>query len=400
MASADQRNEVVNRASAYRGTRFRGATERAATLQPLSQRKVLLASVSVWFVTFGFCMLVANYAGAAETKNVQELWQASPHADRESESFRHWDEDGEIPVSCAACHSTTGFLDYTGEDGSPALSVDAAVPPDTVVGCSACHHDAVESLESIPFPSGFSVSDGGGSTSCLVCHQGRLSTVQVDEKLDGLEADTISPELSFLNVHYRAAAASLYGTDAKGGYEYAGKTYAGRFAHPEPLDSCSGCHDAHALTVSADQCSSCHQGVTDDTLASIRLGSPDIDGDGNTNTGVAAELATLHSLLGNAIQRYASSVSDKAIVYSDSSYPYYFNDSDGDGASSAAEAAYPNRYQSWTPRLLRAAYNFQFVAKDPGIWAHNPRYGAQLLIDSLEDLGEKVTLELPEFSRP
>lgn len=396
MSITDQRNEMVNGALPYRDTRLRAVT----LFGSLSRLKVLLASVSIWFVTFGFGMLVADYAGAADSENIQQRWQASPHADRESESFRHWDEDGEIPVNCAGCHSMTGFLDYTGEDGTPALSVDTAVPPGTVIGCSTCHHDAVDKLESIPFPSGFSVSDGGSSTPCLVCHQGRLSTVQVDEKLDKLEADTISPELSFLNVHYRAAAASLYGNEAKGGYEYPGKTYAGKFTHPEPLNSCSGCHDAHALTVSADQCSSCHEGVTDDTLASIRLGSPDIDGDGDINAGVAAELATLHSLLGDGIQQYASNVSGKAVVYSDSNYPYYFNDSDGDGTSSAEEAVYPNRYQSWTPRLLRAAYNYQFVAKDPGVWAHNPRYGAQLLIDSIEDLAAKVTLDLPDFSRP
>ena len=33
---------------------------------------------------------------------------------------------------------------------------------------------------------------------------------------------------SFTNVHYYAAAASLFGTQVKGGYEYTGKTYAGQ----------------------------------------------------------------------------------------------------------------------------------------------------------------------------
>ena len=43
---------------------------------------------------------------------------------------------------------------------------------------------------------------------------------------------------------------------------------------------------------------------------------------------------------------------------------------------------------AWTPRLLRAAYNYQYIQKDPGVFAHNPMYAAQVLYDALEDLGE------------
>ena len=46
----------------------------------------------------------------------------------------------------------------------------------------------------------------------------------------------------------------------------------------------------------------------------------------------------------------------------------------GDGKADKDEAKYPNRYKAWTPRLLRAAYNYQFVTKDPGAFAHNPTY--------------------------
>ena len=41
----------------------------------------------------------------------------------------------------------------------------------------------------------------------------------------------------------------------------------------------------------------------------------------------------------------------------------------------------PNRYRSWTPRLLKAAYNYQVVSKDPGAYTHNPTYALQLLHD-------------------
>ncbi len=62
--------------------------------------------------------------------------------------------------------------------------------------------------------------------------------------------------------------------------------------------------------------------------------------------------------------------------------------------------AYPNRYQSWTPRLLKAAYNYQFGAKEPGIHAHNPRYARQILIDSLDDLGTAVPSVAGGYARP
>ncbi|MCB1404024.1 MAG: polyheme membrane-associated cytochrome C, partial [Rhodobacteraceae bacterium] len=64
------------------------------------------------------------------------------------------------------------------------------------------------------------------------------------------------------------------------------------------------------------------------------------------------------------------------------------------------EAVFPNRYASWTPRLLRAAYNYQFLAKDPGAFAHNPRYATQITYDSLEDLSQKVDIDMGGMTRP
>lgn len=339
-----------------------------------------------------------NLALADQNSEIEENWLASPHADSSSDSFRHWDEDGEIPVNCATCHSMTGFQDFTGDDGSPAGVIDKPAAIGTVIGCSTCHHEALGGMDSVTFPSGFTSTDTGSSTSCLVCHQGRLSTVQVNEKLDGFDDDTVSDKLGFLNIHYRAAGASLLGSDAKGGYEYAGKNYAGRFAHPEPYNTCAGCHDAHALTVKEESCGTCHAGVN--SINEIRLGSADYDGDGDSTSGVAEELSSLHTVLGNAIVKYSTEIAKAPVAYHPHQYPYFFEDLNNDGVINDDEAAYPNRYKHWTPRLTKAAYNYQFVAKDPGIWAHNPRYAAQILIDSIEDLATTVQLVLPELSRP
>ena len=43
------------------------------------------------------------------------------------------------------------------------------------------------------------------------------------------------------------------------------------------------------------------------------------------------------------------------------------------------------------PVLLRAAYNYQYVQKDPGAFAHNGQYVIQVLYDTLVDLNANVS---------
>ena len=52
------------------------------------------------------------------------------------------------------------------------------------------------------------------------------------------------------------------------------------------------------------------------------------------------------------------------------------------------EAVFSNSYprSGWTTKLVKAAHNYQISQKEPGAWAHNMHYIAQLLIDSIEDL--------------
>ena len=71
----------------------------------------------------------------------EEEWASSAHADASAEAFVHWDEDdpAEVPPACAKCHSTPGYQDFIGADGSEAGVVDAAAPIGTVVTCEACH---------------------------------------------------------------------------------------------------------------------------------------------------------------------------------------------------------------------------------------------------------------------
>jgi hypothetical protein len=79
------------------------------------------------------------------------------------------------------------------------------------------------------------------------------------------------------------------------------------------------------------------------------------------------------SLLGE-ITKYAGGTAGAEIKYDAATYPYFMG---ADGK------AYPN----WTPRLLKAAYNYQVSLKDPGAYAHGNKYIVQLLVDSIADLG-------------
>lgn len=329
---------------------------------------------------------------------IVDAWLASPHGAYTSEAFTHWNEDGEIPGTCAVCHSSVGAIDYLrGPMMTPSI-IEMPVHLGTSVDCATCHNSAAADLVSVPFPSGVSVDTFGPSAVCTVCHQGRASTQTVETAVSGLEDDVISGDLSFINVHYAPSAASLMGSVVQGGFEYPVKVYKGQFTHVPDQNTCVGCHQPHSLEVRLEGCTSCHQGVGQ--LADIRISPIDFDGDGDVAEGIAGPIKALHDQLEIAIRTYGAQVAGTAIAYEIHTYPYFFIDGDGDGTASEAEAAFPNRYQSWTPRLLKAAYNYQLVAKDTGIYAHNPHYALQLLYDSLENLSEQIDVDMSGLVRP
>jgi hypothetical protein len=126
-------------------------------------------------------------------------------------------------------------------------------------------------------------------------------------------------------------------------------------------------------------------------VSDIRIDSTDYDGDGDTSGGIATEIDGMAAALYAAIQAYAADVAGTPIIYDSHAYPYFFIDSDADGEVDPGEGIYPNRYASWTPRLLKAAYNYQYAQKDPGAGAHNAKYVLQALYDSIEDTGGDVS---------
>ena len=315
-------------------------------------------------------------------------WQKAGHSDVTAEAFNHWPTGG-VPVDCAKCHTSEGYREFV-TSGKIEKPIENS---GSLIDCVACHNTGTVDKTSVKFPSGVTLKNLGAEARCMECHQGRESTVSVTNaisntfKLKDADEDTVVKPLvttdaagktvtttfGFRNIYYFAAAATQYGTLAKGGYEYKGQSYDGKFQHPAPYDTCVGCHNSHTLELDVKECATCHAGVTKvEDLAKIRMAGSqmDSDGDGNAKEGIGEELTGLQDKLLTAIQAYAKEVGKADIAYSPTTYPYFLADKNANGKVDADETG---AYTAWTPRLLKAAYNYQVASKDPGKLAHNAK---------------------------
>ena len=323
-------------------------------------------------------LAVITLAACAEQgPSPEERWETSAHADAEAAAFTNWNDrdPAEIPENCAKCHSTHGYRDFLGDDGSEPGVVNQPAAVGSTIECDACHNDAANAKASSVMPSGKTINGLGREANCVECHQGRASGVQVQEAIDSKALDTIDLELSFINIHSKAAGPTQHGTLAMGGFEYESRTYIGRYDHTPQFTTCIECHDPHAISVRVEGCSACHAGVaTAADLSNIRVTGTDYDLDGDVNEGIAAEIESLLGLLLGRMNLYALGTEGVELLQYEDGRPYFLNE-------------VGEEYSTWTPRLLRAAFNYHYVAKEPGGYAHSSRYQLQLIHDSLEDMG-------------
>jgi len=330
---------------------------------------------------------------------IEELWITSAHADKDAEAFNHWNEDDpqEIPIECAKCHSRPGFIDFLGVDDSSSGKVDKSTKTGTTITCYVCHNELTDQMTSAAFPSGIIVRGLGSEARCIQCHQGLTSTqavVAAIEELNITSADSINDDLEFINSH-SASASTPFGTEVQGGYEYRGRNYKGRYVRGEEFFTCLRCHNPHTLEVQLETCGECHTYNGLD-VKDIRVDTTDFDGDKNIQEGIAAEIEHLHNNLLGAIQDYAQSTIGVSIGFDGDTYPYFFVDVNHNGKIEFEEAVFPNRYSPWSPRLLKAAYNYNYIFHDPGAFAHNSDYIIQLLYDSIEEIGGDTS----QYTRP
>ena len=340
-------------------------------------------------VAVSIASLCGTGTGRAEGKPESgpriELWQG--HFNRSGGAFHDWDTAKEVPAVCARCHGANSIPEYL-KDGKTTAT------PHVKNGfaCTNCHADMVtyarHTVSKVNFASGVTVDTGSNDANlCMTCHQGRESTASVNKALTGKDLDKPDPAINFIHVHYLPAGATLYGTEAKIAYEYAGKSYAGRFGHMPNVNTCTGCHEPHGGELKVERCGGCHTGIkTVADVATIRMASRgDFDGNGKEE-GLGREVETLKTELYQAIQTYAKTVGGTPIAFTKAAYPYWHADSNGNGRIDPEEVKPANKYPAYTPRLLQAVYNYTFALRDPGAAYHNGPYVMQVLYDSLESL--------------
>jgi hypothetical protein len=277
-------------------------------------------------------------------------------------------------------------------DGTAAGTTENPAPIGTTITCYVCHNEATSILDSVTFTSGHKIGGLIADAGCIACHQGLGSTETVTAAIAraGLtDDDTPSPDLAFVDSH-TPAAATTFGTEAQGAYEYAGHTYQGRFLRGGDRFTCVRCHDPHTLQVQVETCNECHTFSSGD-VHDIRVNTTDFAGDGNVDEGISFQIEHLQADLYAAIQAYAKNVAGVALVFDPDAYPYFGIDSNGNGQPDPGEIKPQNKFNAWTPRLLRAAYNYYYFTRDPGAFAHNSTYTIQVLYDSLADLGADVS---------
>ena len=317
-------------------------------------------------------------------------WFRSAHADAAAEAFRHWDEDEEIAPACATCHSGEGFRAFHGLDGSEPGVVEGPIDVGGVVDCGTCHNAGLADITEVAFPSGLMHPVQGVEASCMTCHQGRTAGVTVRAAITDMDLDTANAELRFVNPHYATAAATWLGGYGGAGYQYDGRDYSGRFFHARPVSSCNSCHEPHTLEVAFEPCLTCHQG---ESPQDIRIARQSYDGSGDTSVGISSDIQANAALLLDSVKSYAADIAGVPMVYDGNSYPYFFTDANGDGVIDQSDGRNV-AYNGWTPRSLRAAYNWKLVTSDPGNYAHNPHYALELLYDSIEDLSGPLGIDM------
>jgi hypothetical protein len=121
----------------------------------------------------------------------------------------------------------------------------------------------------------------------------------------------------------------------------------------------------------------------------------DFNGNGDTTESVQAELESIATAMLSQMQTVAVSTTGGSLCYDGAAYPYWFKHAGttptGGVCDAGESSASSKAFKNWTPKLLKAAFNYQFYHKDPGAWAHNPDYSAQILIDTAADLGANVS---------
>ena len=308
--------------------------------------------------------------GSQANPAIREQWALSGHAATLSAAWRG--EDFKTRSGCVQCHSTTGFIAYSSGKVTAAWGV-ASDKTKEVLSCVGCHSDMtmgnVRNVTPVrPFADDSFVNRNvGKSNICLDCHSGVNNGMSIQIKVENGDFGN----LPFVAPHYAAAGATLQGV---GGYHFPGVSYAsysssghrdigvGNKTGTGTGGPCVSCHmsapEKHRYrAVTRDQagvldaivtttCSNCHQGSLD-----------------------AAKLTAGQNSFLDALEALRALLAQKGFPYSPSA-PHFANTNWGSGQEGA--------------NAMGAAYNYALLKSEPGVYAHNPLYAKQLVLDSID----------------
>jgi hypothetical protein len=147
-------------------------------------------------------------------KEERRAWATSEHGEVNEPAWNT--EDFKENSSCLRCHTTTGYINYVSSGfTNQAVFAPASDKGREVLACSACHTADSFAVRNVakftaPYNAGKSPKtfpSVGTSNLCIPCHAAR-------ESGDTVSAVTNFANSSFKNSHYKAAAATMYMSNA------------------------------------------------------------------------------------------------------------------------------------------------------------------------------------------
>lgn len=268
-------------------------------------------------------------------------------------------------ATCAACHSSQGFLERVA-DGTmaPAMGIEEPLP----VNCYSCHqiHStftdedwALTGGDAVTFWATNETVDLGNSNQCINCHQARVESPSLP---DPGTAGTFTITNKRYGPHHGAQGMMFTGSGAyKLGDDYTNSAHTGAISN-----ACVNCHMATADGVEAG-------GHT--------FNVSNEDGDINT-----AGCVSCHDGLSKPIDEYITDTQTEIQTLLDELQQKLLDR----GILNPMDLPYANASSSnpleLTADELGALYNFQYVREDQSLGVHNYKFAKKLLENSIAAL--------------
>jgi hypothetical protein len=329
-------------------------------------------------------------------------------------AFNHWSAAGTPPnftgtnTMCGVCHSgNVGFTEYIATYGGTSNTVtDGSLTkamPVTGMQCATCHALVTDpatgfkgmrtDVTSVRFNAKYgtkvvdlTTTPKFGSTKdliCATCHTGIESAATVATSI-GTKVSGVDFNIKITSPHYLAAATVWLGSDAGLLWQYPSKTYAAMDTHQSK--GCTFCHDPqksrHTFELIGGSNFRTDAGCGAATCHNHRAASSGTKDSFSRNQNVDAMMA----ILLQKISDYAVSFGKPGLCFDGPRYSYWFQSTTNAGKFCDKTVDTTGYGSAFDPTMAKAAFNYFFLAKEPGAWAHNYGYTMQVLYDSIHDV--------------